>query len=59
MQATGKRLIAYVAISNDRFNSLVIAASRLAALEINAEPLRYRKAKVMGIHLSTELESDW
>lgn len=39
--------------------SMVIAASRLVALEINAEPLRYRKAKVMGIHLSTELEPDW
>jgi hypothetical protein len=59
MQATGKKLIAYVAVHNDRLNSLVIAASRLVALEINAEPLRYRKAKVMGIHLSTELESDW
>nr|BFD38909.1 hypothetical protein FFPRI1PSEUD_04080 [Pseudomonas sp. FFPRI_1] len=59
MQATGSRLIAYVAVHNDRFNSLVTAASRLVALEINAEPLKYRKAKVMGIHLSTELESDW
>jgi hypothetical protein len=59
MQATGKKLIVYVAVHNDRFNSLVIAASRLVALEINAEPLKYRKAKVMGIHLSTELESDW
>jgi hypothetical protein len=59
MQATGSRLIAYVAVHNERFNSLVTAASRLVALEINAEPLRYRKAKVMGIHLSTELESDW
>ena len=59
MQATGKKLIAYVAVHNDRFNSLVIAANRLVALEINAEPMRYRKAKVMGIHLSTELESDW
>jgi hypothetical protein len=59
MQATGKKLIAYIAVHNDRFNSLVIAASRLVALEINAEPLRYRKAKVMGIHLSTEMESDW
>jgi len=59
MQASGKRLIAYISVSNDRFNSLIIAASRLVALEINAEPLRYRKAKVMGIHLSTELESDW
>ena len=59
MQATGSRLIAYVAVHNERFNSLVTAASRLVALEINAEPLKYRKAKVMGIHLSTELESDW
>lgn len=59
MQATGKRLIAHVAVHNDRFNSLVTAASRLVALEINAEPLRYRNAKVMGIHLSTEPESDW
>lgn len=59
MQATGSRLIAYVAVHNDRFNSLVTAANRLVALEINAEPLKYRKAKVMGIHLSTELESDW
>ncbi|WP_455885504.1 hypothetical protein [Pseudomonas spelaei] len=59
MQATGSRLIAYVAVHNDRFNSLVTAASRLVVLEINAEPLKYRKAKVMGIHLSTELESDW
>lgn len=59
MQATGSRLIAYVAVHNERFNSLVTAASRLLALEINAEPLKYRKAKVMGIHLSTELESDW
>jgi hypothetical protein len=59
MQATGKRLIAYVAVDNDRFNSLIIVASRLVAVEINAEPLRYRRAKVMGIHLSTELESDW
>jgi len=59
MQATGSRLIAYVAVHNDRFNSLVTAARRLVALEINAEPLKYRKAKVMGIHLSTELESDW
>ncbi|AJZ97007.1 hypothetical protein PFLUOLIPICF7_07330 [Pseudomonas simiae] len=59
MQATDSRLIAYVAVHNDRFNSLVTAASRLVALEINAEPLKYRKAKVMGIHLSTELESDW
>ena len=59
VQATGSRLIAYVAVHNDRFHSLVTAASRLVALEINAEPLKYRKAKVMGIHLSTELESDW
>ena len=59
MQATGSRLIAYVAVHNERFNSLVTAASRLVALEINAGPLKYRKAKVMGIHLSTELESDW
>ncbi|AVE08514.1 hypothetical protein CYL20_18705 [Pseudomonas palleroniana] len=59
MQATGSRLIVYVAVHNERFNSLVTAASRLVALEINAEPLKYRKAKVMGIHLSTELESDW
>ncbi len=59
MQATGSRLIAYVAVHNERFNSLVTAASRLVALEINAEPLKYRKAKVMGIHLCTELESDW
>lgn len=59
MQATGSRLIAYVAVHNERFNSLVTAASRLVALEINAEPLKYRKAKVMGIHLSTEPESDW
>ncbi|ETK21470.1 hypothetical protein H097_00290 [Pseudomonas sp. FH4] len=59
MQATGSRLIAYVAVHNDRFNSLVTAGSRLVALEINAEPLKYRKAKVMGIHLSTELEPDW
>lgn len=59
MQATGRRLTAYVAVHNDRFNSLVTAASRLVALEINAEPLRYRKANVMGIHLSTEQESDW
>jgi len=59
MQATGSRLIAYVAVHNERFNSLVTAASQLVALEINAEPLKYRKAKVMGIHLSTELESDW
>lgn len=48
MQATGSRLIAYVAVHNDRFNSLLTAASRLVALEINAEPLKYRKAKVMG-----------
>lgn len=59
MQASGKRLVAYVAIHNDRFNSLVVAANRLVALEINAEPLRYRKARIMGIHLSTELEPDW
>lgn len=59
IQATGSRLIAYVAVHNERFNSLVTAASRLVALEINAEPLKYRQAKVMGIHLSTELESDW
>lgn len=59
MQATRSRLIAYVAVHNERFNSLVTAASQLVALEINAEPLKYRKAKVMGIHLSTELESDW
>lgn len=59
MQATRSRLIAYVAVHNERFNSLVTAASQLVALEINAEPLKYRKAKVMGIHLSTELEFDW
>ena len=59
MQASDKKLVAYVAIHNERFNSLVIAASRLVALEINAEPLRYRKARIMGIHLSTELEPDW
>ena len=59
MQASGKRLVAYVAIHNERFNSLVVAANRLVALEINAEPLRYRKARIMGIHLSTELEPDW
>lgn len=59
MQASGKRLVAYVVIHNERFNSLVVAANRLVALEINAEPLRYRKARIMGIHLSTELEPDW
>ncbi len=59
MQASGKRLIAYVAIHNERFNSLVVAANHLVALEINAEPLRYRRARIEGIHLSTELEPDW
>lgn len=59
MKASDKKLVVYVAIHNDRFNSLVNAASRLVALEINAEPLRYRRARIMGIHLSTELEPDW
>ena len=59
MQASGKRLIAYVAIHNERFNSLVVAANHLVALEINAEPLKYRRARIEGIHLSTELEPDW
>ena len=59
MQASGKRLIAYVAIHNERFNSLVVAANHLVALEINAEPLKDRRARIEGIHLSTELEPDW
>lgn len=59
IQAANRKLIAYIAVHNDRLNSLLIASSRIVALEINAEPLKYRKARVMGIHLSTELEPDW
>lgn len=33
MQAIGWRLTAYIAVHNDRFNSLVTTASRLVALE--------------------------
>ncbi|KOY00961.1 hypothetical protein AM274_17745 [Pseudomonas nunensis] len=50
----------WILMGSEKVNlSLFSSANRLVALEINAEPLRYRKAKVMGIHLSTELESDW
>lgn len=59
MQADRKKLTIYIAVQNERFDGLVSASNRLVALEINAEPLRYRKARVMAINLSTELEPDW
>lgn len=59
MRTVGKRLVVYVPVHNERLESLISAANRLVALEISAEPLRYRKSKVMGIHLTSELEPDW
>lgn len=59
MAASGKRLVAYIAVPHERFDSLVCAADRLLSLELNATPLHYRRALVMSIHLGTEPEPDW
>jgi hypothetical protein len=59
MTASGKRLVAYVAVPRERIDTLVGAADRLLSLELNATPLHYRRALVMSIHLGTEPEPDW
>jgi hypothetical protein len=59
MSASGKRLIAYIAVPRERVDALVSAADRLLSLELNATPLHYRRALVMSIHLGTEPEPDW
>ena len=57
--ASGKRLVAYIAVPRERIDTLVGAAERLQSLELNATPLHYRRALVMSINLSTEPEPDW
>ena len=59
MTASGTRLVAYIAVPRERIDALVGAADRLLSLELNATPLRYRRARVMSIHLTTEPEPDW
>lgn len=56
MTASGTRLVAYIAVPRERIDALFGAADRLLSLELNATPLRYRRARVMSIHLSTEPE---
>lgn len=59
MTASGKRLVAYVAVTRERIDALVSAADRLLSIELNATPLHYRRALIMSIHLGTEPEPDW
>lgn len=59
MQGSGATLSIYVSVFCECLNTLISVNNRLVALEINAEPFRYRKSRVMGINLSTEVESDW
>lgn len=57
--ASGKRLVAYIAVPRERIDTLVDVADRLLSLELNATPMYYRRALVMSIHLGTEPEPDW
>ena len=59
MTASGNRLTAYIAMPCESVEALIGAADRLLSLELNATPLRYRRALVMSIHLGTEPEPDW
>jgi hypothetical protein len=59
MTPSGRRLVIYIAVSRERIDTLVSAADRLLALELNATPLYYRRALVMSMHLSTEPEPAW
>lgn len=59
MTASGKRLVAYIAVPRERMDTLTGVADRLLSLELNATPLHYRRALVMSMHLGTEPEPDW
>ena len=48
-----KQLTGYVCIPSDQMPMLVSAANRLLFIELNGTPLRYRKALIRDIHLSS------
>lgn len=51
-----KKFTGYVCIPSNQMPMLVSAADRLLYIELNGAPLRYRKALIKELHLSTSLE---
>lgn len=51
-----KQFTGYVCIPSNQMPMLVSAADRLLCIELNGAPLRYRKALIKELHLSTSLE---
>lgn len=59
MMANKHTLEIYIPIPPERLECLIATADRLLALEVNAEPLRYRRARVMSICLDSRFDSDF
>lgn len=51
-----KQFTGYVCIPSNQMPMLVSAANRLLYIELNGAPLRYRKALIKELHLSTSPE---
>lgn len=56
MQANGKTLKIYIPVYDSRLDTLISSGDRLMFMEVSAEPLRYRTARVMSINLNSVLE---
>ena len=50
--------MAYIPVRRERMGALIAGADRFRNLQLNAAPLRYRRALVMSINLDSEKEPD-
>lgn len=58
LTASESQLMAYIPVRRERMGALIAGADRFRNLQLNAAPLRYRRALVMSINLDSEEEPD-
>ena len=59
LTATESRLMAYIPVRRGRMGGLIAGAYQFLNLELNTTPLRYRRALIMSVNVSSEPEPDW
>lgn len=59
LTANQSRLVGYIPVRRERMGALIAGADRFLNLELNATPMRYRRALIMSINLGSESEPDW